>query len=59
MVRQVHVTMSPANQTRLGQLYAIAYADLTPSQRLARISLHELWLREIDDLIDRLNHAEK
>jgi len=51
--------MSPANQTRLGQLYAIPYADLTPKQRLARISLHELWLREIDDLIDRLNHAQK
>ena len=49
--------MTPANQARLTELYATPYDELTPKQRLQRISLHELWLREIDDLIDRLNRS--
>jgi hypothetical protein len=49
--------MTPANQARLSVLYATPYDELTPKQRLQRISLHELWLRELDDLIDRLNRS--
>lgn len=51
--------MTAANQTRLTALYAIPYADLTPRQRMQRMSLHTLWMRELDDLIDELNHAKK
>jgi len=51
--------MTAANQTRLTALYRIAYEELTPAQRLARFRLHELWMRELDDLIDELNHAKK
>lgn len=50
--------MTPQNQARLSALYAIPYDDLTSSQRIQRMALHELWLRELDDLIDDLNHAQ-
>lgn len=49
--------MTAQNQARLSALYKVPYEDLTPRQRIQRVSLHELWMRELDDLIDELNRS--
>lgn len=49
--------MTAQNQARLSALYLVPYDDLKPAQRIQRMSLHALWMREIDDLIDSLNRS--
>lgn len=50
--------MTAANLTRLNKLYETPWCDLTGKQKVERISLHNLWMQSLDDLIDRLNRAE-